>query len=267
MKTSSFSLLALTVLGTACSVTAADKPGYTDTPQLPGQKWKVHDADRPQPRLVTPGATFSHGAGAPSDAVVLFNGTDLSHWHKDGQPAPWKVVDGVMEVVGKSGSIESKEKFGSFQLHLEYATPNPPKGDGQARCNSGIFLHGSYEIQILDCYQNPTYADGTVGCIYGQWPPLANAAKPPGQWHSYDIIFEAPKVDGGKVVDPAHVTVMVNGVVTQHRKEIIGPVQHRAVAAYGANTPTSGPIGLQDHGDPVRFRNIWVRPLGQYDQP
>lgn len=171
-----------------------------------------------------------------------------------------------MEVIGKSGSIETRQKFGSFQLHLEYATPNPPVGDGQGRCNSGVFLHGMYEIQVLDCYNNPTYADGTVGCIYGQWPPLANAAKPPGQWHSYDIIFEAPKVENGKVVEPAHVTVILNGVVTQHRKAILGPVRHREVAEYPANLPTTGPIGLQDHGDPVRFRNIWIRPLGEYDK-
>jgi hypothetical protein len=258
--------LAVALWGAASTTMAADKPGYTDTPQLPGQKWRVHDADRPQPRTVTPGSAFSHGATAPSDAVVLFDGTDLSKWTKDGGPAPWKVEGGYMEVIGKSGSIETKQKFGSFQLHLEYATPNPPVGDGQARCNSGVFLHGMYEIQVLDCYNNPTYADGTVGCIYGQWPPLANAAKPPGQWHSYDIIFEAPKVENGKVVEPAYVTVILNGVVTQHRKAILGPVQHRQVAEYPANLPTSGPIGLQDHGDPVRFRNIWIRPLGEYDK-
>lgn len=246
---------------------AAAKVGYTDTPRITGQTWKVHDADRPQPRLVAPGATFSQMAAPPSDAVVLFGGTDMSAWHKDGKPIPWKVVDGAMEVVGKSGSIETKDKFGSFQLHLEFRTPNPPKGDSQARANSGVFLHGIYEVQVLDCYQNPTYPDGTAGCIYGQWPPLANAAKPPGEWHTYDIVFEAPKVAGGKVVEPAHVTVILNGIVTQHRQSILGPVRHRDVASYDANTPTSGPIGLQDHGDPVQFRNIWVRPLGEYDKP
>lgn len=259
-------ILAAAFLGAALPTMSADKPGYTDTPVITGQKWKVHDADRPQPRVVAPGSTFSHGATAPADAVVLFDGKDLSKWTKGGAPAPWKVEGGYMEVIGKTGDIQTKDKFGSFQLHLEYATPNPPVGDGQGRCNSGVFLHGLYEIQVLDCYNNPTYADGTVGCIYGQWPPLANAAKPPGQWHSYDIIFEAPKVDGGKVVEPAHVTVILNGVVTQHRKPILGPVRHREVAAYEPNTPTSGPIGLQDHGDPVRFRNIWVRPLGEYDK-
>lgn len=246
---------------------AADKPGYTDTPKITGQSWRVHDADRPQPRIVTPGKTFSHGAGAPSDAVVLFDGKDLSRWHNGGKPAGWKVENGYMEVVGKSGSIETKDKFGSFQLHLEFAEPNPPHGDSQARANSGVFLHGLYEVQILDCYNNPTYADGTLGGLYGQWAPLANAAKPPGEWQSYDIIFEAPKVEAGKVVQPAHVTVLVNGVVAQHRQAILGPVRHRDLASYEPNTPTTGPIGLQDHGDPVRFRNIWVRPIGEYDKP
>jgi hypothetical protein len=245
---------------------AAEKPGYSDTPVITGQTWRVHDSERPQPRLVTPAPTFSHGAAAPSDAIVLFDGTDLSKWTKDGGPAPWKVRNGVMEVVGKSGSIETKQKFGSFQLHLEFASPNPPSGEGQARANGGVFLHGLYEIQVLDSYQNPTYADGTVGCIYGQWPPLANAAKPSGEWQTYDLIFEAPRVSSGKVVEPAYVTVILNGVVTQHRKAILGPVRHREVASYDANTPTEGPIGLQDHGDPVRFRNIWVRPLGEYDK-
>lgn len=251
----------------AFGASAADKPGYTDTPQITGQKWRVHDADRPQPRIVTPGAAFSHGAGAPSDAVVLFDGKDLSKWTKDGGPAPWKVENGYMEVVGKSGSIETREKFGSFQLHLEFAEPTPPHGDGQSRANSGVFLHGIYELQVVDSYENPTYADGTLGAIYGQWSPLANAAKPPGAWQSYDVIFEAPKVEGGKVTTPAHVTVLVNGVVTQHRQAILGPVRHREVARYEGNTPTTGPIGLQDHGDPVRFRNIWVRPIGEYDRP
>ncbi len=266
MKTSS-NLLAVALSAAALTTMAADQPGYTDTPVITGQKWRVHDAERPQPRLVTPASTFSHGAGAPSDAVVLFNGQDLSRWTKDGGPAPWKVENGYMEVVGKSGSIETKDKFGSFQLHLEFAPVNPPRGDGQARCNSGIFLPGLYEIQVLDSYQNPTYADGTLGCIYGQWPPLANAAKPPGEWQSYDLIFEAPKVENRKVVVPAYVTVIVNGVVVQHRQAILGPVRHRELAHYEDGTPTTGPIGLQDHGDPARFRNIWIRPLGEYDKP
>ncbi|MBX3744313.1 MAG: DUF1080 domain-containing protein [Verrucomicrobiae bacterium] len=266
MKLHSF-LIPAALLASTLAMNAAEKPGYTDTPVITGQKWRVHDAERPQPRTVTPGAAFSHGAPAPSDAKVLFDGTDLSLWTKGGAPAPWKVENGYMEVVGKSGSIETKDHFGSFQLHLEFAAPNPPVGDGQARANSGIFLHGIYEIQVLDGYRNPTYADGSVGSIYGQWPPLALAAKPPGQWQSVDILFEAPRTDQGRVREPAHVTVILNGIVVQHRQPILGPVRHREVAAYDANTPTRGPIGLQDHGDPVRFRNIWIRPLGEHDQP
>lgn len=260
-------LCLLAVSSPVLVMSAEEKPGYTDTPLITGQKWRVHDAERPQPRIVTPGATFSHTAPAPSDAIVLFDGKDLSHWTKDGGPAPWKVENGYMEVVGKSGSIETREKFGSFQLHLEFAEPNPPSGDSQARANSGVFLHGRYEIQVLDCFKNPTYPDGTVGAIYGQWPPLANAAKAPGEWQTFDILFQAPRVQGGKVIEPAYVTIILNGVVTQHHQAILGPVRHREVASYDADTPVEGPIGLQDHGDPVRFRNIWVRPLGEYDKP
>ncbi len=260
------SVLAAGVLAAALTVCAADKPGYTDTPLITGQKWRVHDAERPQPRVVKPGETFSHGAPAPADAIVLFDGTDLSKWKSGDGPARWKVENGYMEVVAETGSIETQEKFGSFQLHLEFQSPKPPRGDGQGRGNSGVFLHGMYEIQVLDGHENPTYADGSVGSIYGQWPPLALAAKPPGEWNTYDIVFKAPKVEGGRVVEPAKVTVILNGVVTQAGQAILGPARHREVAEYPPNVPTTGPIGLQDHGDPVRFRNIWIRPLGEYDK-
>jgi hypothetical protein len=267
MKASTY-LLTIALFPVTCAMAAEERPGYTDTPLITGQKWRVHDADRPQPRRVEPAPQFSHGAPAPSDAIVLFDGTDLSHWTRDGGLARWKVENGYMEVVAESGSIETKETFGSFQLHLEFATPNPPPGkDGQGRANSGVFLHGIYEIQVLDSYENPTYSDGTAGAIYGQWPPLANAIRKPGEWNSCDLIFEAPKVEAGRVVDPAHVTLILNGVVVQHRQAILGPVRHRELASYAPNTPTRGPIGLQDHGDPVRFRNIWVRPLSEYDTP
>ncbi len=266
MKSRSILFLAA-FLASSATMNAAEKPGYTDTPLITGQKWRVHDADRPQPRIVRPAERFSQGTDAPSDAVILFNGVDLAKWTKDGGPAPWKVENGYMEVVPKSGSIETKEKFGSFQLHLEFAEPTPPHGESQERANSGVFLHGLYEIQVLDCYNNLTYPDGTVGGIYGQWPPLVNAAKPPGEWQTYDIFFEAPRVENGRVVEPAYVTVLLNGLVAQHHQAILGPSMHRAVAAYGPDTPTRGPIGLQDHGDPLRFRNIWIRPLGEYDKP
>ncbi len=241
--------------------------GYDDTPQIPGQKWKVHDKNRPNPPTVIPAATFSHNAAAPSDATVLFDGKDLSKWKSGSDPAKWTVADGVFMVTKGAGDIETREKFGDFQLHIEWSAPTPPKGDSQGRGNSGIFLHGLYEIQVLDVYENKTYADGQAGGIYGQWPPLRNAIKKPGEWNSYDIIFEGPRFDAaGTVTRKASVTVIHNGVVLQHRQEFNGPTGHRNVPKYAAYDST-GPIRLQDHGDPVRYRNIWIRPLGTYDQP
>lgn len=241
--------------------------GYKDTPMQPNGKWHVHDPDRPMPRVVTPGATFSHGASPPADAIVLFDGTDLSQWVGNRGPARWKVEDGYMEVVKDAGGIRTRDSFGDLQLHLEFATPAEVKGDSQDRGNSGVFMMGRYEIQILDTYNNKTYADGHLGAIYGQSPPLANASKPPGEWQSYDIIWEAPRFDPeGNLLKPAFVTVILNGVVLHHRKELTGHTPHRENGRYRPHPPT-GPISLQDHGNPMRFRNIWVRPLGEYDQP
>ncbi len=245
---------------------AADqsKVGYTDTPLLPGQKWRVHDAERPQPRVVTPGAAFSDAAPAPSDAVVLFNGTDLAQWKGDDK-APWKIENGYMEVAGKGG-LQTREQFGDFQLHLEFATPAVAKGNSQERGNSGLIIFGRYEVQVLDCYQNPTYADGTVGAMYGQYPPLANVSRKPGAWQTYDILFETARWDAeGKLTKPANVTVMLNGVALHHKKDFIGFVQHREVAKYTKPHPPKGPLEIQNHGNPVRFRNIWIRPLGEYE--
>lgn len=249
------------------SVAFAAGVGYEDTPVIPGQKWKVHDKNRPNPPVVTPAAQFSQGAEAPSDAKVLFDGKSLAAWKSGGSDAKWKVQDGCFEVVKGTGDIETREKFADFQLHIEWSAPNPPKGDSQGRGNSGIFLHGLYEIQVLDVYNNKTYADGQAGGLYGQWAPLANAMKKPGEWNSYDIVFEGPRFDeSGKVTTKATVTVIHNGVVLHHRKELNGPTGHRNVPEYRKYDGT-GPIRLQDHGDPVRFRNIWVRPLGTYDRP
>jgi hypothetical protein len=249
---------------------AADSPlGYTNTPVIAGQKWRVHDPDRPRPRLVTPGATFSDQAPAPADATVLFDGKDLSQWQSDkGGPARWKVAEGYMEVTPKTGQIETKAEFGDFQLHLEFATPAQVKGNSQGRGNSGIFLHGRYELQILDVYENLTYPDGQTGGIYGQYPPLVNPIKPPGTWQTYDIIFEAPRFDTeGRLLKKASVTALLNGVVVQHKQEYLGPTKHREVTSYDGVTSSRGPIALQDHGDLVRFRNIWIRPLGEHDRP
>ncbi len=245
--------------------------GYDDTPMLPGQKWRVHDIRRPRPRVVTPGAQCGQ---PPSDAVVLFDGKDLSKWEQHGKkknagkvgPAVWKVANGYLEVVGGAGDLVSKEKFGNAQYHVEWAAPTPPTGTSQLRGNSGILLMKLYEIQVLDSYNNPTYADGGAGAIYGQWPPLVNASRKPGEWQSYDIVFEAPLFANGKLVKPAYVTVFLNGVLLHHRQEITGPMAHRIVRTYEPHGPEE-PLALQDHNMPVRYRNIWVRRLIGYDQP
>jgi hypothetical protein len=238
------------------------KLGYDDTPILPGTSYHVHDGNRPQPRVVTPGTAGQ----PPSDAVVLFDGSGLSGWTsvKSGGEAGWKVEDGYMEVVPGTGDIQTREEFGSCQLHLEFRCPDVVKGDGQGRGNSGVFLMGRYEIQVLDCFENPTYPDGTTGGIYGQCPPLVNACRRPGEWQSYDIIWEAPQFDGGRVTKPAYVTVLLNGILLHHRQELRGGTQHRKLPEYAAHG--DGPLRLQDHGDLVRFRNIWYRPLTGYDQ-
>ena len=248
------------------------KIGFDDTPFLPGGKWRVHDGRRPQPPIVTPGtcSTQEEPGKPPSDAVVLFDGTDLSHWvtyDPEGNPRPagWKVENGYMEVVGGSGSIASKETFGDCQIHVEWAAPVPPEGRDQGRGNSGVLIMGHYEIQVLDSYENVTYPDGQAGAMYGQFPPLVNACRPPGQWQTYDIIFEAPKFDGEVLVKPAYVTVLHNGVVLHHHQAFIGRVAWRQLATYSPHPP-EGPLVLQDHGNPVRFRNIWVRRLGEYDE-
>jgi hypothetical protein len=235
--------------------------GYSDTPLLPGSRWHVHDGARPQPRVVTPGEDGS----PPSDAVVLFDGTDLSQWTSNGKEARWKVENGYAEVNG-TGSISTREKFGDCQLHIEWATPKEVKGESQGRGNSGVFFFGRYEVQVLDSFGNVTYPDGQAAALYGQAPPLVNASRPPGQWQSYDIIFRAPRFENGALQQPAVVTVLHNGVVVHHAKAMLGATAHRALATYSPHEAT-GPIELQDHGNPVRYRNIWVRRLTDYDQP
>ncbi len=243
--------------------------GYTDTPLIPGSTYRVHDGERPQPRVVTPGtfSTQSKPGLPPSDAVMLFDGTSLDNWvsNRDGSPAKWRLGKGWMQVKRKTGDIRSKTEFGSCQLHVEFREPTKIKGEGQGRGNSGVFLMGCYEIQVLDCYQNPTYPDGTTGGIYGQFPPLVNACRKPGEWQTYDIIWEAPVFEGDKLVTPAFVTVIQNGLILHHRKELQGPTQHRKTASYTPHAAV-GPLVLQDHGDLVRFRNIWYRELKGYDQ-
>lgn len=246
------------------------REGYKDTPILPGQKWHVHDPDRPYPREVTPGTPVG---APPSDAIVLFDGKDLSHWRQVGRDGKshdvqWKVRDGVIEINPRTGDMFSREKFGDCQLHIEWLEPSDIEGTGQERGNSGVFLQSRYEIQVLDSYRAATYADGQAAAIYGQWPPLVNPMRKPGEWQSYDIVFQAPKFDGDKLVQPAYLTLFFNGVLVHNHQKLNGPTEHGTVLPY---EPYSGDqsIRLQDHGStrPVQYRNIWVRRLADYDQP
>ena len=256
MRRMKVTLAPLTVaLALAVGLFQDSQPGYDDTPYLPGKEWRVHDKARPRPRIVTPG----QGAGAPSDALVLFDGTDLSAWRGgDGKAARWQVVDGAMEVNG-SGDIRTAEAFGSVQLHLEWRTPEP-KGSSQGRGNSGVFFLGRYEVQILDSFQNPSYADGQAAALYGQYPPLVNASRPPGEWQTYDIVFQAPVFKDQELVRPARATVFHNGILVQHARAFLGATRHREVATYGPHEPKA-PLLLQDHGNPIQFRNVWLREL------
>ena len=225
--------------------------------------WKPNDPDRPVPPVIEPGTASTQDSPGrpPSDAVVLFDGKDLSQWlGEDGQPAKWKVTDGAMEVVPHTKSIHTRQPFGDCQLHVEFREPVPPSGEGQERGNSGVFLMGLYEIQVLDSYENKTYADGEASALYGQFPPQVNASRPPGQWQMYDVIFHAPHFKDGKVVHPARVTVLHNGVLVQDNVELSGPTAHHDRPPYKV-TPDKLPLSLQDHGNPVRFRNIWIREL------
>jgi hypothetical protein len=232
-------------------------------PQQPWSKFKVHDMSRPAPPLVTPGtpSTPDQPGQPPSDAIVLFDGKSLDNWSngRRGGPMTWKIENGVM-ISGK-GSVYSKQQFGDAQIHVEWAEPTPAKGHSQERGNSGVFLMGRFEMQVLDNYDNPTYPDGQCGAIYGQYPPQVNVCRPPGQWQTYDFIFHRPRYKDGKLAEPAYVTTIQNGVVVQDHQRIEGPTGHMTVAHYPDSMPDKGPLGLQDHNNPIHFRNIWVRPL------
>lgn len=228
--------------------------GYSDTPVL-ASGYHVHDGTRPQPPVVSAPAD-----APPSDAIVLFDGTGLEGWVNvnDGNPCGWEVDRGEMAVVPGVGDVRTEKTFGDCQLHVEFKSPEAVKGEGQGRGNSGVFLMGRYEIQVLDNYENPTYPDGTVGAIYGQTPPLANPIRRPGEWNVFDILWQAPVFEGERLKTPARVTVLLNGVVQHHARELEGPTQHQQLAHYTPHE-CKGPLQLQDHGDLVRFRNIWVR--------
>lgn len=233
----------------------------------PDPNWLDHDRARPQPVRVEPptASTQDQPGRPPGDATVLFDGKDLSKWVAvDGSPTKWIVKDGFMECVKGSGYVRTIQNFGDCQLHVEWAAPTPAEGQGQGRGNSGVFLGlDRYEIQVLDSYENTTYADGSAGSVYGQYPPLVNVTRPPGQWQTYDILYTAPRFEAdGKVLSRARVTVFHNGVLIQNDVELTGPTSWLERAPYKAH-PEKQPISLQDHGNPVRFRNIWVRELGK----
>lgn len=225
--------------------------------------WQIHDMKRPKPPIVTPGTWSTQDAPGkpPSDAVILFDGKDLSKWSAvGGKDAPWKVEDGYMEAAG--ATIETREPIGDCQLHIEFATPNPPKGSDQGRGNSGILLMGGqYEVQVLDSYENTTYADGQAAAVYGQNPPMVNASRPPAQWQQYDILWRGPRFDkDGKLLRPASVTVMHNGVYVQDHWVLTGPTGHHVEPPYHKH-PEKMPLQLQFHGNPTRYRNLWYRAL------
>ena len=257
--------LTLLALASPLILAAAEKKeeypiGYDDTPLIvPNGKWKVHDIDRPRPGPVAPGKT---AADAPADAIVLFDGKNVDQFvGKNGAPCPWKIENG--ELIVNGGDVWSKASFGSCQLHLEWKTFPGTEGKSQKKGNAGIFFMDRYETQILDCDNNLTYADGMAGGVYGQTPPLVNAVRPAGEWQTYDIIFTAPKLENGKVVEPAYITTILNGIVVQNHTKILGPTLHKKATNYNGTFPAEAPFRFQDHKNsiPDRLRNIWVRKL------
>lgn len=257
----------------ACSQAKADDLNGT-TPFLPGGEWRVHDSKRPLPRVVTPSAaTQDEFAPPPSDAIVLFDAEgDLSAWTTQVDGADlWPVKDGVL-MTNASGDrapegavisgIQTRETFGDVQLHLEFRVPPTSTGaSGQQYGNSGVYFMGKYEVQVLNSYQNDTYADGAAASLYGWMPPLVNASRAPGEWQSYDIVFEAPVMnEAGDLVEPAYITMFHNGVLVHNRQEVLGETVWRKVARYEARESTL-PFALQHHGETVHFRNIWIRRL------
>lgn len=224
------------------------------------QAQKPEDTEvwEPVPEVVAPGYSY---ASPPSDAIVLFSENHLDQWeNKNGEKVEWDIEGDIFTVKPRTGEIRTKENFEDFQLHVEWRAPKVVKGDGQGRGNSGIFLQGKYEVQVLDSYDNPTYPNGQAGSIYKQHIPLVNAMHPPGEWNSYDIIYKAPRFDNnGELLSPAYVTVIHNGVLIQNHTEIKGGTVYVGQPKYESHGP--GPIILQDHGDPVSFRNIWIREL------
>jgi hypothetical protein len=229
----------------------------------------VHEDDpkiQPQPTVVTPGPASSGGVitPAPSDAIHLFDGTKLDQWTStEGTATKWILKDGVMQPTSDSGYIQTKEQFGSCQLHVEFQTPANVEGDGQGRGNSGVFLMGEYEVQVLDSYNNTTYPDGQCAALYGRRKPLVNACRKPGEWQSYDITFHRPLFKNGKIAKRATFTVLHNGVLVHDNVELSGGTGWEGGSSISEYKPhgDTGPLKFQDHGNPVSFRNVWIRPL------
>ncbi len=245
----------MVVLATGMAAYAVRAGVYGDTPDT-RHAWAVHDLNRPRPPVVK-----AEPGQPPSDVIVLFDGTSMDAWvSKDGAPCKWRIVDGAMEVVPKTGEIRSRQAFGDCQLHLEWASPSVVKGNAQGRGNSGVFLMGMHEVQILDSYESDAYPDGQAASVYAENPPLVNACRKPGEWQTYDIIFHQPIWEGETLKHPGTVTVLHNGVLAQDHWELEGLTTHRQrrpLAPY----PSKLPLSLQDHGNPIRFRNIWIREI------
>jgi len=260
-----------TLASIALPLTLVAQPAPPPHPPHPGPLPLGHDRTAPLPPVVKPGtaSTPDHAGTAPSDAVVLFDGKDLSQWvAMDGEPTKWVVRDNAMECVPGSGYIRTLRNFGECQLHLEFATPAKVEGSSQGRGNSGLFFGGTrYEVQVLDSYENKTYADGSCGSIYNQYPPLVNASRPPGEWQTYDILYTPPRFapDGGVISRP-RITAFHNGVLIHYNAELFGQTSWLNRPPLGEH-PEKQPISLQDHGNPVRYRNIWVRELGRPGKP
>jgi len=258
MRRTSFKVLLLAAVATSVSYgsLAQDKKYPEPDPMTAGNTefWL------PQPKKVTPGE-YETLIAAPSDAVVLFDGKNLDAWESEkGGPAPWDVKNGVFMVKPNSGGIQTKQSFGDCQVHIEWRQPKDIQGEGQGRGNSGLFLQGRYEVQILDSYNNETYANGQAGSIYKQYPPLVNVMNPPGKWNVYDVIYTAPRFkEDGTLHSPASITVLHNGVVVQNHALLLGPTEFIGLPKYKEHG--KAPIMLQDHGNPVNFRNVWIREL------
>lgn len=250
-------MILATLLFSILGIPADDLPGYRDTPVIPGQKWRVHDADRPRPRVVDPGK-HEHLARPAEAKVLLGEDGQLGAWAQGGKEIRWKWLGEALQVQPGTGDIFSREAFGDMHLHLEFRTPEKVASSSQGRGNSGVFLMGAFEVQILDSYQNPSYADGQCGALYGQCPPRVNASRGPGEWQSYDIFFTRPRYKGDAVIEPARVTVLHNGVLIHNQQSFMGPTRHLRVSDYQGFRAKEGPIKIQDHGNLMQFRNIWI---------